>query len=151
MLAERLKYLGVLNILTPVLLKRMGMIGGILLLLIFALAVLFWYDPVESGVFPPCLFHAITGWHCPGCGSARGLHQLLHGHPLVAFGLNPLMVLSLPFVSYGLISQILYVCSRRRLPGVFIPARWIWALLAVIILFWILRNIPRYPFSLLAP
>jgi len=151
MLAERLKYLGVLNILTPVLLKRMGMIGGILLLLIFALAVLFWYDPAESGVFPPCLFHAITGWHCPGCGSARGLHQLLHGHPLVAFGLNPLMVLSLPFVSYRLISQILYVCSRRRLPGVFIPARWIWALLAVIILFWILRNIPRYPFSLLAP
>ena len=152
MVAERLKYYGVHNnILAPVRLKRMGIIGAVFLVLTLMLTVLFRFDPVESGVFPPCFFHALTGWYCPGCGSARGLHQLLHGHVLTAFGLNPLMVLSLPFLSYGLISRILFLGTNRRLPSVFIPARWIWALLTVIILFWIFRNIPIYPFTLLAP
>ena len=142
---------GAPNRVAAVYLKRRGVIGGVLLLLGTVLVVLFYFDPAESGLFPPCLFHALTGWHCPGCGSARGLHQLLHGHPLVALDLNPLMVLSLPFVSYGLISRFLFLCSQRRLPSIYISAGWIWALLAIIILFWILRNIPLYPFTLLAP
>ena len=150
MVAERLKYHGEQNILTQVRMRRIGIAGVVFLVLVF-FVVMFWFEPEKSGVFPPCLFHALTGWYCPGCGSARGLHQLLHGHVLTAFGLNPLMVLSLPFLSYGLISRILFLGTNRRLPSVFIPARWIWALLTVIILFWILRNIPHYPFTLLAP
>lgn len=32
-----------------------------------------------------------------------------------------------------------------------LPARWIWVILIAIVMFWFLRNIPVYPFTLLAP
>ncbi len=68
-----------------------------------------------------------------------------------AIGFNPLMVLSLPFVGYSLLSSAVSGLSRRRMPEVFIPANWIWMLLGVIVLFWVLRNVPAYPFTVLAP
>jgi hypothetical protein len=116
-----------------------------------ALVLLYFIDPAKpGGPFPPCLFHALTGLHCPGCGTTRALHQLLHGNIRAALGLNLLMVASLPFLAYAFVSKGL-VLFGRRLPVVFSHPAWTWALFALVILFWILRNIPAYPFSLLAP
>jgi Protein of unknown function (DUF2752) len=109
------------------------------------------FDPATSGVFPPCPVHALTGLYCPGCGSLRALHQLLLGNLGAAFALNPLAVLSLPFLVYGTTSYALFQIRGRYLPRWFLPASWIWTLLAVIILFAMVRNIPAYPFDLLAP
>ena len=116
-----------------------------------SLIALFAFDPADSSLFPPCPFHALTGLHCPGCGTLRALHQLLHGNLCAAFLLNPLMVSSLLFIAYWTLSGLACVVSGRNVLRVFIPAIWIWTLLGVIILFWILRNVPVYPFSLLAP
>jgi hypothetical protein len=124
-------------------LKLAVVIGAIAVPLCF----LFFFDPAKSGFYPPCPFHAITGFYCPGCGSLRAIHQLLYGNPAVAFGLNPLMILSLPFLGCALI----YYTVKPSLPGAYIPALWIWAILLIIVLFWVLRNIPLYPFTLLAP
>lgn len=79
------------------------------------------------------------------------MHQLLHLNIAAAFSLNPLAVLSLPFLGYALVSYGMLGVRGRRLPNVFLPPVLIWMLLAVIISFWILRNIPLHPFSLLAP
>lgn len=116
-----------------------------------AVIVLFVLDPAESPIFPPCPFHALTGLHCAGCGSLRGLHQLLGGNIVAALDLNPLMVLSLPFVGYALISECAKTLLGKALPGFFMPAFWIWAILAIVVAFGILRNVPVYPFTLLAP
>jgi hypothetical protein len=115
------------------------------------LLVLRLFNPASSGLFPPCPFRALTGLNCPGCGTSRGLHQLLNGHPIVAFDLNPLMVLSLPFMAYVFVSYALVAARGRGLPKVFIPSPLIWVIFWVIISFWVLRNIPLYPFTLLAP
>ncbi|MCX5711381.1 MAG: DUF2752 domain-containing protein [Candidatus Omnitrophica bacterium] len=100
---------------------------------------------------PPCAFHAFTGLYCPGCGSARALNQLLHGNILLAIRFNPLTVMFLlGFSGYSLF----YTAARlkkRNFASEFIRPVWVWALLVVILLFWILRNIPFYPFTLLAP
>lgn len=116
-----------------------------------ALGVLLAFNPAGSVVFPPCPFHALTGLYCPGCGTLRALHHLLHGRPLQALGLNLLTVISLPFLGYALASETLLATVGKRLPGVRLPASWIWALLVAIMLFWIFRNIPVYPFTILAP
>ncbi len=112
---------------------------------------LYVFDPARSGFYPLCPFHAVTGLHCPGCGSGRALHQLLHGNVLAAMRLNPLAVVLLPPLAYGMLSLGLQFIGRKPLPGKFIPASWIWTLLAVILLYWVLRNIPCSPFTLLAP
>jgi hypothetical protein len=112
---------------------------------------LFVFNPATSGIYPICPFHVLTGLHCPGCGTGRAIHQLLHGNLWAALRLNPLAVLLLPPLAYGCLSIALEMFGRKRLPSVFIPAFWIWMLLAVILLFWVLRNLPYYPLTLLAP
>jgi hypothetical protein len=109
------------------------------------------FDPATSGFFPPCPVKYLTGWYCPGCGSLRALHQLLHGHLGAAWAMNPLTILLLPFLAYGLISHGLYAVRGQGLYSPVVPALWIRGLCAVIILFGIARNLPFHPFDLLAP
>lgn len=109
------------------------------------------FDPATSGIFPPCPFRYLTGWYCPGCGSLRAIHQLLHGNLRAAWALNPLTVVLLPFLTYGLASSVLFELHGRGLPQPFLRAAWIRALCAAIILFGIARNLPMHPFDLLAP
>ena len=108
-------------------------------------------DPATSGVFPPCPLHALTGWYCPGCGSLRAFHQLLHGNVHNALALNPFAVVVSPFLAYGTVSYAVFVWRGKYLPRLFLPAFWIRALCVAIVAFGILRNIPVYPWSLLAP
>ena len=114
-------------------------------LAVFGAGALWMYDPATSRFFPPCPFHAVTGYLCPGCGTLRALHQLLQGHLASAFRLNPLMVVSLPFVGYSGLSSGIEAAAGRSLPHPFVPPRYIWLLLAAIVLFWILRNTPFFP------
>ena len=131
-------------------LRRAVLAGGVATFAIMLYA-LYRFDPATTEVFPVCPFRYFTGYYCPGCGSLRALHQLLHGNLVAALGYNPLMVFTLPFVIYWLASQARLLWSGLPLPSRPIPARSIWALLAVILSFWFLRNLPQYPFALLAP
>ena len=116
-----------------------------------ALVLLRVFNPATSGIFPPCPLRYLTGWYCPGCGSLRAIHQLLHGNVQAAWSLNPLAMILLPFIGYGLASHLLAAVRGRGLPQVFLPAIWIRALCGLIILFGIARNLPFHPFELLAP
>lgn len=116
-----------------------------------AVVLLRVFDPATSGVFPPCPVRYFTGWYCPGCGSLRALHQLLHGNLQAAWAMNPLAVLLLPFLAYGLASFALFQIRGQGLPQPFLRPAWIRALCVAIILFGIARNLSLYPFELLAP
>jgi uncharacterized protein DUF2752 len=116
-----------------------------------AILMLDFFDPATSSLFPPCPLRYLTGWYCPGCGSLRALHQLLQGNLGAAWALNPLTVILLPFLAYGIASYALFEIRGRHLPRLFLPAASIRVLCAVIILFGIARNIPFHPFDLLAP
>jgi hypothetical protein len=125
--------------------------AGICTVIGAAILMLDFFDPATSGLFPPCPLRYLTGWYCPGCGSLRALHQLLHGNLGAAWALNPLTVILLPFLVYGIASYAVFEIRGRHLPRLFLPAVSIRVLCAVIILFGIARNIPFHPFDLLAP
>lgn len=57
--------------------------------------LLYLNDP-ERGGFLGCPFRTMTGLLCPGCGSQRALHQLMHGHLGKAFDHNALLVVAIP-------------------------------------------------------
>jgi hypothetical protein len=116
-----------------------------------ASTVLFAFDPSRAGFYPPCPFLAFTGLYCPGCGTCRALHELLHGRVAEAFGLNPLMVLSIPFLGYLLLPYAAFAVAGKRVPAVSVPALWARVALWTILAYWILRNVPYYPLDLLAP
>jgi len=115
------------------------------------LGVVYLLDPDTSDLYPTCPFLAITGLYCPGCGTLRALHQLTRGHPLAALDLNPLMMLLLPFVAYFLASHAMLAVMGRPLRRFFVRPELIWTLLGIILVYWLLRNVPGYPFTLLAP
>ena len=115
------------------------------------LSVVYLLDPGTSDLYPPCPFLALTGFYCPGCGTLRALHQLSLGHPVAALDLNPLMVLLLPFVAYFLASHTVLALTGRPLKKIFVRPELIWALLGLVLVYWLLRNLPAHPLTLLAP
>ena len=113
-------------------------------------AILFHFDPEKSGFFPACRFHQLTGLDCPGCGSQRALHALLHGQILTALHDNLLLVLSLPlFLALLILST--WRSYRGEKPVVLIRPAWAWAYVAAWVIFGILRNLPFPPFASYAP
>jgi len=73
-----------------------------LLLLLFSFAailLLFFFDPATSSFYPPCLFSTLLGMQCPGCGSLRAAHQLLHGNLREAWALNPALIIVGPLAA----------------------------------------------------
>ena len=115
------------------------------------LAMVYARNPEEPGYYPPCVFYALTGLHCPGCGTLRAVHQLLHGNLITAFGYNPYTMLALPVIGYAFLSALLLTTYGKRLPTVFVHPALIWGLLVAVLSFWVLRNVPVYPFTVLAP
>ncbi|CAN5535699.1 DUF2752 domain-containing protein [soil metagenome] len=112
----------------------------------------FFIYPAYEQYFPKCIFHLATGLHCPGCGSQRAFIALLHGDMLSALHDNFLAVVLLPFLLYVL-AVFLYnlFSSKKKYTSVFntfLSARFI---LILVLVFAVLRNIPLYPFTLLAP
>jgi len=101
-------------------------------------------DPHQAGHYPACPFLWATGDYCPGCGSLRALHDGLHGDVAGALARNPLAVVAAPFV------VLAWVCWALRLAGYDAPhptrlhPRWVWALLGVVLAYWVLRNVPGW-------
>ena len=115
------------------------------------LVLLYNVDPRNPGSYPICPFLGLTGCFCPGCGTLRALHLLLHGNPIAAFGYNPFAVLSIPFIAYSYVTGALRTFALPAPAPVFVQSRWIWGLLAAVLAFWALRNVPVAPLTVLAP
>jgi hypothetical protein len=108
-------------------------------------AVIFFNNPANHAYYPVCQFHRLTGLNCPGCGMTRALYALLHGQVLLALHDNALFVLSL----LALVVRTAWFGwnqHRRRPPAEFFPLKFLWPLLALALLFTILRNLPAFAF-----
>lgn len=99
---------------------------------------------------PGCLFHKVTGLHCPGCGMTRATVAAARGDLAAAFRYNPVGMVVFPLAVVALGVELLGWVWGRRI-GWHPRPRLAWTLVAVIVAFWILRNLPWWPFTLLAP
>lgn len=98
-------------------------------------------DPNEPGHYPTCPFLAVTGLFCPGCGSLRAVHALARGDVAAAASSNLLAVLAvLP------LAVIWLAWVRRSWRGTardsVAPPLLLWALLGLVVVFAVLRNLP---------
>ena len=112
-----------------------------------ALAILYFFPPTHSVLYPRCLFHQLTGLSCPGCGALRATHQLLHGHLADAFRLNPLLLILWPVLAANGLAQVVRQVTGREGARFWRHPIWIWLLLAVILAFGIGRNLPFGPLA----
>ncbi len=101
--------------------------------------IYFTLDPATN-FFPRCMFHEVTGLSCPGCGSQRALHALLHGDLPTAWGYNALFILEIPLLLLLAVAWMLRR-SHPSLHRILNSRSLILSLLAIIILWTVVRNI----------
>ncbi|MHB1147950.1 MAG: DUF2752 domain-containing protein [Lutibacter sp.] len=126
--------------------KYMAIAVGIIGLGIFY----FFINPKEVNFLPECPLYATTGIYCPGCGSQRATHQLLNFNIFGLLQQNVLYLIGLLILAYHLIVTGINTVFKKQLNNYIYHPKTPLVILAVILIFWILRNIPYYPFNLLA-
>lgn len=89
---------------------------------------------------PKCMFHQLTGLYCPGCGATRALSAMLHGDLKSSLHNNLLLFPLLALIAVLIVKPEI---SLKRPVAI--------TIVAVVLLFTILRNIPVAPFTYLAP
>lgn len=126
------------------------LIMGIFVPLLFFLGS--WYLYRFGNPFV-CPFHELTHLYCPGCGSGRAAASLLRFDFVSALDYNALFVLVLPFLAYYLIrAYVIIVFMGSRIPIFGQIPIWGYKVVAILIIsYWILRNIPVFPFTVIAP
>lgn len=114
-------------------------------------AVFFAFDPARYP-FPRCPINLLTGLYCPGCGSQRATHALLHGHVAQAADLNLLAVLSLPLLALGAVATLRTLLSGQLHRPALLYRSWLPLVLAgTVAVFTVLRNLPGSLGAWLAP
>ena len=108
-----------------------------------------------------CMFHAITGWYCPGCGGTRALYFFLPGHWIKSFVYQPLVLYTFVALCYITIRYIItkykkYVyygsfpshkhnsnaSHAAPVPKAYLPSpMWLWGALILLVINFIIKNI----------
>ena len=99
-----------------------------------------------------CVFHEVTGLYCPGCGAGRACYSILHGQFLEAFCYNPLMTVLLPLIGLYIAARMVdWVVMGGNHIDRKINVKFLTWVLVIVVVYGVLRNIPVFPFTLLAP
>lgn len=130
---------------------RAAILFSIAVLFLLGAAYLYTHNPVKFPYFP-CIINKLTGFYCPGCGAGRACYSLLHGHIYQAFRYNPLMLPVLVLLAvYAVVRAIDWMLTGGNHIDRYIPDKYLYWLFGVILVYGVIRNIPYFPFNLLAP
>ena len=98
------------------------------------------FPPTEYSFYPRCPIYLATHWLCPGCGSTRALHSLLHSDIQGALHYNALFTLLFPLVFLW----FAFICYRSmrydQFPNLAIPRSAAVCLMVTVVLFTVARN-----------
>lgn len=118
------------------------LIGCICAVLAAVLAACLLYLPkFQLPKLPPCLFHMISGYYCPGCGGTRAVRALLNGHFVQSAYFHPAVPYGAAIYLYFMITQSVERLSRGRVPiGMKYRNCYAWIAVILIIGNFILKN-----------
>lgn len=104
--------------------------------------VYYLVDPASAPWMPRCWFHWLTGLQCPGCGSQRMIHALLHGDLHGAWHHNALLLLLTPLILWMFWLETVRT-RRPRLYARFYTRRTTFIIAGLLIAWGIARNLPH--------
>lgn len=118
-------------------LKKSAFATIIIIAVVAACVLVYRYNPIETTWMPKCMWHTLTGYDCPSCGSTRAMHCFLHGDIAGGLRYNWFVLYSWPYFLFVALYEILR--PRKMRP------RWYWHLaylyIALYLLWWLLRNL----------
>ncbi|EGD53879.1 DUF2752 domain-containing protein [Gordonia neofelifaecis] len=105
-------------------------------------------DPTTPGGFlPPCPTRLLLHIDCPGCGSTRALYSLVHGDVPVALGYNALGVVAFVLIAIAFVMYTVGLWRGRRIRSLRHRRLALVIGLAVVTVWFVIRNIPVEPFA----
>ena len=116
-----------------------------------AAAILYLFETEDGeGAGIPCMLHFFTGLYCPGCGASRALRALLHLNFYQALRYNAVLTVTAPLLAaYFIALAVSFLRYGKDKVSEKIPQAPLYVLIAVFVIYGVLRNIPM--FSFLAP
>lgn len=130
--------------------KRLIVLGLDLFLIISALIVYLNLDKIVARA-PECVLYKNLGLYCAGCGTIRLINNLMHGDVLIAISNNALIFLLIICILIYIIVLNISVFTGYKLYGFFHNRFFLILVAAITIVFMVVRNIPVFPFTCLAP
>jgi len=121
------------------------------LLTVIGVAFLALVDPEETVYIPVCPCRLLTGLYCPGCGSLRAIHAITQLRFDRALAYNSLFVLFSPLLLWFFAGNLATAFWGPDKIKFYLAPALGKALLGVILAYFVIRNIPAYPFTLLQP
>lgn len=110
------------------------------------LAALVVRDPHGAGSYGICPSLLLLGVYCPGCGALRGAHDLATGSVAEAVGHNLLLLPALAWLTWWWLARAT-AGTRIAVPGPWDSGRFAYGVLAVVVVFAVLRNVPGSPLA----
>lgn len=108
--------------------------------LLFLILIIYYFLHHTFGVAIPCMFKEITGFYCPGCGITRMLFSIIKLDFYQAFRYNPfIFLLLIIYIGFLLIKIIIKIISNKDIK---IPEYVYYILILLLLIYWVLRNIP---------
>jgi hypothetical protein len=120
--------------------KKRTITGIAMAALLGGLTVVYQFPPSEYSFYPRCPIYLAIHWLCPGCGSTRALHALLHLELRSALHYNALFTLLVPFACLWLAFIGYRTMRYDQFPNLAIPRSAMLCLIATVVLFTIARN-----------
>ncbi len=108
-----------------------------------------WFaDPMTpGGIIPPCPTNALLHINCPGCGASRALYSLMHGDVPAALQYNALVIVAVGLLAAAFVTYTLGLWRGRKVRG-WQNLRWApMAVLVVVSVWFVIRNLPVAPFD----
>jgi len=113
-------------------------------------ATLWFADPTTpGGVLPVCPTKALFGIDCPGCGGMRMVYSLMHGNIGAAVHYNALSIVAVAMMVWAYGAWVLGLLQKRRVRS-WQHISWLpKAALPVVLVWFVVRNLPWAPFQAL--
>lgn len=95
-----------------------------------------------SEIFGSCMFHAMTGLYCPGCGGTRALRALLAGELVKSFLYHPFVPYIAIFGTWFMVTQTAERMFLKRIRfAMHFREIYLWTGLAIICLNFVMKNL----------
>lgn len=97
-------------------------------------AILYWM------IHMPCIFQAVTGLYCPGCGGTRAVKYLLTGQIAKSLQYHPLVLYTVVIVTLEAVSAVIAKKTGRPERYLGHEKAWIYLGVGIILVNWIVKN-----------
>lgn len=102
------------------------------------------FDFHITKIQPPCLFHFLTGYYCPGCGGTRSVLLFMQGYFIKSFIYYPLVPYTVVVGGIFMIRMTVTYITKEKIPPMHMKTAYFIVALAILLFNFVIKNVCLY-------